>query len=134
MDPAHVRHGDAHAWFEEAGHRAWATCPMTENGAVRIVGHARYPNTPGTPAAVARLLRGMCAHVGHQFWPDDVSLLDGSRIDEGRLLSVAQVTDSYLLALAVAHGGKVATFDHRIAPGAVKEGERALHCLGTSAG
>ena len=53
IDPAHVQHDAAHDWFGRLGHLAWATCPLTENGLLRIVGNPRYPNSPGTPAAVA---------------------------------------------------------------------------------
>ena len=80
---------------------------------MRIVGHARYPNSPGTPAAVAQLMTGLCELPGHVFWPDDISLLDTKILDASRLLSPAQVTDSYLLVLAIAHDGKLATFDRR---------------------
>ena len=52
VDPAHVQHDAAHEWFARQGHKAWATCPLTENGLVRIVGHPRYPSSPGTPAAI----------------------------------------------------------------------------------
>ncbi len=100
IDPAHVQHDRAHEWFAVSGRKAWATCPLTENGVLRIVGHARYPNSPGTPAAVAELLRVLCALPGHDFWPDDITLLDPARVDGSRLLDSAQVTDSYLLALA----------------------------------
>lgn len=51
LDPAHIQHDTAHAWFAEEGHTAWATCPLTENGVLRIIGHPRYPNSPGSPAA-----------------------------------------------------------------------------------
>src|SRR5260370_39492055 len=66
IDPVHVQHDAAHAWFAAYGQRSWATCPLTENGVLRIVGNARYPNSPGTPAAVAPLMAGMrslCWHV-----------------------------------------------------------------------
>ncbi|HYK37674.1 MAG TPA: hypothetical protein VEV40_17080, partial [Alloacidobacterium sp.] len=52
IDPAHVQHDRAHEWFASKGQKAWATCPLTENGVLRIVGHPRYPNSPGSPAAV----------------------------------------------------------------------------------
>ena len=127
VDSAHVQHDAAHDWFEHQGSTAWATCPITENGLLRIVGHPRYPNSPGTPAAVAEVLTGLRALPGHVFWPDDISLLD-ARIDCARLLTSAQVTDSYLLALAQAHGGQLATFDRRLVVDAVKGGAQAL-CL-----
>jgi toxin-antitoxin system PIN domain toxin len=129
IDPAHVQHDRAHEWFAVSGRRAWATCPLTENGVLRIVGHARYPNSPGTPAAVAELLRVLCALQGHDFWPDDTTLLDPARVDGSRLLDSAQVTDSYLLALASAHGGQLATFDQRLVADAVVNGAQALHLI-----
>jgi toxin-antitoxin system PIN domain toxin len=128
VDAAHVQHEAAHAWFESEGHRAWATCPLTENGLLRIVGHARYPNSPGTPAAVATVLAGLRALPGHAFWADDISLMDDRRIDTGRLLSHSQITDSYLLALAVARKGRLASLDRRLVVDAVKGGRAAL-CL-----
>src|SRR5579872_3026149 len=100
IDPGHMQHDRAHAWFERQGRKAWATCPMTENGVLRIVGNPRYPNSPGTPAAVSMLMARLCALHGHVFWPDDISVFEGKRFDVSRLLVSGQVTDSYLLALA----------------------------------
>ena len=97
---------------------------------MRIVGHARYPNSPGTPAAVAQLMTGLCELPGHVFWPDDISLLDSKKLNASHLLSSAQVNDSYLLALAVAQDGKLATFDRRLVVDAVRGGKKALHVLG----
>ena len=130
IDPAHVQHDAAHDWFAKHGKKAWATCPLTENGVMRIVGHVRYPNSPGTPAAVAQLMTGLCALPGHVFWPDDISLLDTKKLDASRILSSAQVTDSYLLALACTHGGKLATFDRRLVTDAVRGGAKCLHLIG----
>ena len=127
-DPAHVQHEMAHEWFAQHGQPAWATCPITQNGLLRIVGHVRYPNSSGTPAAVASTLASLCALPGHVFWPDDISLMDARYIDPSRLLSSAQVTDSYLLALACAHDGQLATLDRKLVAGAVSGGSKAL-CL-----
>jgi predicted nucleic acid-binding protein len=68
IDPAHVQHDRAHEWFAALGKQAWATCPLTENGVLRIVGHARYLNSPGTPAAVIELMKSLRALPGHEFW------------------------------------------------------------------
>lgn len=129
IDPAHLQHDLAHAWFGKAGKNAWATCPLTENGVLRIVGHPRYPTSPGTPAAVAELVTELLALPGHEFWADDITLLDGGRVLAARLLESAQVTDSYLLALAVAHHGQLATFDQKIVADAVINGAQALHVI-----
>ena len=127
IDPFHVSHDRAHAWFDEFGRHAWATCPLTENAVIRIVGNPRYSNSPGTPAAVAQVLAAFRTHQGHEFWPDDISVLDSRHIDTARLLNHSQVTDSYLLALAHAHGGQLATLDTRLVIGAVVDGMKSLH-------
>lgn len=129
IDPAHVLHDRAHDWFAAKGHKAWATCPLTENGVLRIVGHPRYPNFPGSPAAVAELLSSFRRLPGHTFWPDDISLLDSQHLDTTCLLDSAHVTDSYLLALAHAHGGQLATFDQHMPTEPVTNGVKALHLI-----
>jgi len=129
IDPAHVGHDAAHRWFEAEGRRAWATCPLTENGVVRIVGHPKYPNTPGSPAAVAAIVAQIRTLPGHVFWPDDISLVGAGHVDPALILTSGQVTDSYLLALAVAREGRLATFDRRLSVKAVKGGKAALHVI-----
>jgi toxin-antitoxin system PIN domain toxin len=129
IDPAHVQHDRAHKWFAAQGKRAWASCPLTENGAVRILANARYPNSVGTPATSAELVATLCDLNGHEFWPDDVTIFDRTRVDRARLLESGQVTDTYLLALAEAHSGKLATFDRHLLTSAVINGTKALHMI-----
>lgn len=129
IDQMHSHHARAHAWFEREGGAAWASCALTQNGVLRIIGHARYPQGPGSPADVVPLLARLCATQGHRFWHDDVTVLDSQSIDPRRLLLSAQITDTYLLALAVRHGGKLATFDKRLVADAVHRGKAALHLI-----
>ncbi|WP_447725673.1 TA system VapC family ribonuclease toxin [Sphingomonas koreensis] len=129
IDPAHVGHDAAHRWFDEKGRAAWATCPMTENGVIRIVGHPKYPNTPGSPAIVAEIVTQLRALPGHVFWPDDISLVGAEHVDGAQVLTSGQVTDTYLLGLAVAHGGLLATFDRRLSVKAVMGGKAALEVI-----
>ncbi len=129
IDPAHVGHDAAHRWFDAEGRASWATCPLTENGVIRIVGHPKYPNTPGSTASVATIVTQLRALSGHIFWADDISLVGAEHVDPDQVLTSAQVTDTYLLALAVAHGGKLATFDRRLSVKAVKGGKNALHVI-----
>lgn len=127
IDPGHVSHEAAHVWFASTGSTSWATCPLTENGVVRIVGSTRYPNSPGTPAAVAEMIAAMRALPGHEFWPDDISLVDSEFVDTSRVLTSAQVTDTYLLALARSRQARLATFDRHLSAAAVAEGNSTLH-------
>lgn len=96
---------------------------------MRIVGHTRYPNSPGTPAAVAETLSALRLLPGHEFWPDDLSLSDERHIRPTHLSDSAQVTDTYLLALARAHGGRLATFDRHLVTNAVVGGAQALSLI-----
>ena len=128
-DPRHVQHDAAHRWFGATGRRGWATCPIVENGFVRIASQPRYPNSPGGPALVTELLRKFCRHPRHVFWPDAISLLDRELFVSGSSLSSRQITDAYLLALAVRHGGRLATFDQGIPAAAVTGGTGAVELI-----
>ena len=129
IDPAHVHHGIAQHWFDRHEKDGWATCPLVQNAVLRIVGHSSYPNSAGTPAAVAEVLKVWCKSQHHVFWQDDFSLLHSEVVDPSRLLDSAQVTDTYLLALAHKRGGQLATFDRRLITDAVRGGARALHLI-----
>jgi hypothetical protein len=128
LDPLHTQHARAHAWFAGTPQR-WASCALTQNGALRIMSNRSYTNPVATPGEAVELLAGLCAHPGHRYWPCDLSLLDHPTIDHGRLLSHAQLTDTYLLALALHHGGQLATFDRRLVSDAVRGGAEALHLI-----
>ncbi|HMM36077.1 MAG TPA: VapC toxin family PIN domain ribonuclease, partial [Thermoanaerobaculia bacterium] len=65
-----------------------------------------------------------CASGGHVFWPDDVTLRSARVLRAGAALSHGSLTDVYLLALALAHGGRLATFDRRIPVAAVAGAEK----------
>ena len=130
VDASHVSHDAAHDWFAREGHARWATCPITENGLVRIVSNPKYPNALATPAEATTLLARMTSLPGHVFWPDDVSLRDAARFDPSKILTTGQITDSYLLALAVSKGGMLATLDRRFSTLAVKDGAKGLRVIG----
>jgi len=127
IDPTHVHHHAVQAWFAADSMYSWATCPITENGVLRIASHPNYPNSQGSPAAVASVLRKLRDRPGYAFWAGDISLLVDRHIGTSRLLTHKQVTDSYLLALAAAHGSKLATRDRRLSAAAVHGGPAAVH-------
>jgi uncharacterized protein len=129
IDPSHVGHDAAHRWFAETGATSWATCPLTENGVVRIIGHPKYPNSAGSPAAVAPIVVRLRTLPGHVFWSDDFSLVDSDLVDVDQIMTPSQVTDAYLLALAVQNGGQLATFDRRLSTRAVRGGRAGLQLI-----
>lgn len=126
-DPMHIHHQSAHRWFAERGRVAWATCPLTENGFIRIASHPLYPNRPGDVMAVRAILGRLCEAPGHQFWPEDISILQ--ILQPEAIITHVQITDVYLLGLAVHRKGKLATLDQRIPADAVRGGRKALELL-----
>jgi len=128
FDRKHVHHEPAHAWFGNAGRKGWATCPITENGIIRISSGVGYPGGPGNVPQTADWLRRFCNESGHQFWPDSTSILEW--LSPETVISSKQITDLYLLGLAAANGGKLATFDRTVPTKAIKGGAKALELLG----
>lgn len=127
LDADHTSHHAAYAWFVEHGRAGWASCPITQNGCVRIISHPHYPNTRSVFEVVERL-RGATIDRAHEFWPDNASLLDEKAFDVSRVHGPKQLTDVYLLALAVKNGGRLVTFDAALSLSAVK-GAQPQHLL-----
>ena len=119
LDENHTHHATVSGWFADHIEHGWASCPLTQNGCVRIVSQPRYPNALGVAEAVMRLQEAV-ATPWHQFLPDDVSLLDDSVVDRHHLLGPRQLTDIYLLALAAAHGARLVTLDKSVSLVAVR--------------
>ena len=123
FDANHSLHAPAMRWFDQHGDAGWATCPITQNGCIRVMSQPGYPERMPVITLVERL-RQATSHRAHEFWPDDASLLDGQAIDATRIHGPGQLTDVYLLALAVAHGGRLVTLDQSIALAAVRGAQR----------
>lgn len=113
-----MHHVSAVTWLKENIRSGWASCPLTQNGCIRIMSQAGYPNAQ-PPAAVAARLAEATATTHHAFWPDAVSLLDTGRIEWNAILGTRQITDVYLLALAVQQGGRLVTLDRAVPLNAV---------------
>jgi toxin-antitoxin system PIN domain toxin len=123
FDADHSLHREAHAWFAANGKAGWASCPLTQNGCIRVMSQPRYAS-PIPVHAVAERLRQAGADPHHEFWADDLSLLDEGAIDTARIHGPKQLTDVYLLALAVARGGRLVTFDRGLPAAAVLKAEK----------
>jgi toxin-antitoxin system PIN domain toxin len=126
-DPMHVHHEAAHRWFGLIGRYNWATCPITENGFVRIASNPRYPNRPGDVATVLAILNRFCTAEGHHLWADNVSLRE--LLLPGAVLTHNHVTDVYLLGLAVHQDGKLATLDQNIPASIIQGGKEAFEFI-----
>ena len=119
LDADHVLHTRATTWFAANARSGWASCPITQNGCIRIMSHPGYPNALPVGAVMERLSEA-CSSSLHDFWPDDVSLLDFRLIDAARIHGPRQLSDVYLFALAVRHGGRFVTFDTAVPLDAVR--------------
>jgi uncharacterized protein len=118
LDAGHLHHSLAMSWLDREIHHGWASCPITQNGCIRIMSQPAYPANIAA-AQVAERLGEAAANPSHEFWPADVDLLGTKVFDWMRILGHRQVTDAYLLALAVRHQGRLVTFDQRISPQSV---------------
>lgn len=113
--PGHKFHEVVQRWFARHATGGWATCPIVETGFVRILSNPAYSPRALTPTEAIEALATNARHPGHQFWPDDVKVADGFKHLQDRVVGHQQVTDAYLVALAIRHRGKLATLDQGIA-------------------
>jgi uncharacterized protein len=110
LDSDHTSHGVALMWFAKHAREGWASSPITQNGCVRVMSNPSYPNALPVQAVMKRLADA-CEEDVHEFWSDEVSLLNPSVVDSTRIHGPRQLTDIYLLALAVEQEGRLVTFD-----------------------
>jgi toxin-antitoxin system PIN domain toxin len=127
LDADHPGHDTARQWLISHADEGWASCPITQNGVLRIMTQPAYPNAAAFLDIRARLLEAT-SHPAHAFWPDELSLLDPNVIDKGSVLGPRQITDVYLLALAVHHRARFLTFDAAVPVSAVA-GARRSHLV-----
>jgi hypothetical protein len=120
LDPDHAFHERAHIWWAANARQGWASCPLTENGVVRIMSHPGYSRQAAfSPGDLIGRLREFAKMSDHEFWPDDISLRDEADFSADRIHSSRLVTDLYLLALSARHQGRLVTFDQGIPLSAV---------------
>jgi len=127
LDAAHVHHKAARTWLETHIESGWASCPITQNGCIRILSQPNYPGSQAAATIAVRLAEAANTS-WHEFWPDDLSLLDKNALDWRYILGSRQLSDSYLLALAAHRGGRLVTFDRAI-PLVAVPGAEARHLV-----
>ena len=128
-DPNHIYHQSAVDWFQSIGDQLIATCPIVENGFVRIFGNPNYPGGPGSVQKALRNLQLIRALPRHRFIEDHLSLDHPEIFSDFKFVTIKQLTDVYLLGLAADKGLKFATFDSRIRAKAVAGGKAALQVI-----
>ncbi len=118
--PDHVHHDLAHDWFADQRHQGWATCPLTENGLIRVACQQPSDEVLVRPVDVIKHLGRLCQDKHYRAWTDAVSLTDTELFAPQFISGHRQVTDVYLLGLARKMGGRLATFDRTIPVKAVR--------------
>ena len=109
--PSHVHHQPAHAWFSAHAASGWATCPVTQCDFVRISSNPGIIPEAVAPQQALSLLEEIVSHPHHVFWPDEIPLVGEETVPTQLLFGHRQVTDAYLLALAIHNRGQLATLD-----------------------
>ena len=110
----HEQHEAACAWFLAHQRGGWATCPLTQTGFIRVSSNPRvFPDAP-SPGKAAEILAANLAHANHHFWKDEIPFTRAVAPFGARLSGHQQVTDAYLLGLAIHKRGVLATFDAAI--------------------
>ena len=127
LDRHHERHEAARRWLEDNIRHGWATCAITQNGALRIMSQPKYLH-PLRIELVAAALVEMTDTENHEFWPDGSLLVPGV-VDWRHVSGPKQITDLYLLALAAKNGGRFVTFDEHIAKNAIPGASDENYCL-----
>ena len=129
FDPDHVHHEAAHDWFADHREQGWATCPLTENGFVRVVSNPAYGLDGLRAEGALTLLKTFLGAGHHTFWPDALSLTDSRLFDLSVAAGHRRLTDIYLLGLATAREGRLVTFDRGIPLAAVRGAGPETLCL-----
>jgi toxin-antitoxin system PIN domain toxin len=119
LDEDHSSHSRALHWWEANRQDGWATCPLTQSGFARIASQPSFPGHRSLGIALEQIRR-LTSLPDHEFWPDDVSIADEALFDQGYILGPNQITDIYLLGLAVKNGGRLVTFDRGVPIRAVR--------------
>lgn len=112
--PAHAKHETAIKWFARHRSKGWATCPFTQAGFVRIVSNPAFSRDAVHPREAIQVLAANLRADDHVFWADNLAVPAAVSFAEARLVGHRQITDAYLLGLALSRDGALATLDRGI--------------------
>jgi toxin-antitoxin system PIN domain toxin len=113
--PTHEAHKAASDWKAQHRQEPWSTCPITEMGFLRIVTNPSFSSdAPAWAEAVRTLAKHTSKSAVHRFWQDSLTSVELDRQFGSRIEGPGQITDAYLLALAMQNNGRLVTFDRRV--------------------
>ena len=128
----HVHHQLVKEWFNASADIQWSVCAFTEAGFVRTVTAPR----PGqlSMSEATTVLAQLTKHPGHRYQPINADWQTLCSPFFKRLYGTKQVTDAYLLGLALSEGLVLATLDKPIIHLAGEHGNHVLLVLSKAAG
>jgi len=112
--PEHTAHDQVGRWFDKWAKDGWATCPFTQSALLRILTNPAFSANALSIQNAVSVLETNVNRPGHQFWAATISMVEAMSRVRGRLTGHRQITDAYLVALAMHHSGKLATLDRGI--------------------
>jgi toxin-antitoxin system PIN domain toxin len=112
--PTHQAHEKVQEWLARHAREGWVTCPLTQTSFVRILSNPGFSPNALTPGDALTLLQTNLGHPAHRFWADNLSFEEALEPLIQRLAGHQQVTDAYLLGLAIEKKGKLVTLDRAV--------------------
>ena len=109
--PGHKDYARVHRWFSRTGADAFATCAITQCGFVRISSQLSVKDWDIQFPETKIALETLTALPGHVYWSSDIDYLNATEHFSARMQGHKQITDAYLLGLALSNRGKLATLD-----------------------
>jgi toxin-antitoxin system PIN domain toxin len=114
LEPGHDFFQKAQEWFKSLGRDDWGVCPLTEIGFVRITTNPSFYPGPRTHEQATSILVELANRPGYRYWPLTGSWTALTAPFAVRISGHQQVTDAYLLGLAIKEKGVLVTFDKGI--------------------
>lgn len=108
----HEHHALVMKWFESSSPGSWGVCPFTEAGFLRLATHPRV-GAHAMEEAIG-MLASVASFPGYRFWPITDPWTALTRPFSARLFGHQQVTDAYMLGVAVKERGVLVTLDRAI--------------------
>lgn len=116
VEPGHEHYEKIQKWFSTTGKESFGLCPLTETGFLRVTTNPAFrpgPRPMQQAIAVLQMLRNH-PHGRFSHWGMEESWVDLTARFAWRILGHQQVTDAYLLGLAIKKKGVLVTFDRGI--------------------
>ncbi|CAN5302307.1 type II toxin-antitoxin system VapC family toxin [soil metagenome] len=129
--PTHALHEQAQEWSRAQQQVQWATCPFTQSGFVRILSNPAFSSDAVSPAEATERLSANLSSPRHRFLPASISFAQAVALLGSALQGHRQVTDAYLLGLAVHHQVCLATFDRSIEALAAYRNPEVVQVIGS---